>query len=547
MVPLRRKGASLTLANALLAATVLSVSAVAPPPAGAADCGATPYDCAVSHVGRGEFEVAIGLLQPLLAKAPRDLKALNLLGIALTSAGHAEAGSAQFRRALAIDPAFYAARKNLAINEFAQGRLEEARSHFEQVLKNAPGDEVTHVHLAEIHFQRKDLAAALAHYEKSGARVHQTPGSTLHYATALLERGQRAKAVAVLDRLPDADASSRFEGGVALGRAGAPAEAARFFGSAREGYKDPYAAVYNQTLMLIEAGQHADAIRIAEQAFAGGTRPAELYNLASRAYLGAGQVQQSYDALREATRLAPKAPENYLDLVTLAVEHQNLDLGMEIVDIGLRQLPDSWMLHVQRGVLLAMKSAMGEAEKEFETARRLAPDQAIPYAALAMAWMQSGQTEKAVEVLRAELGRRQDHVVPYIFAVALLRSGVDPISAAAAEGVEALRASIRANAGFAPARAELGRLLFKRGDADGAIEELEKAVALDPASGIALYNLAQAYRKKGDGPRAAEMATRVSRLNAQERGDDADGELRRALVRIVREGTAQRPKPAAEP
>src|SRR5207249_4206329 len=108
---------------------------------------------------------------------------------------------------------------------------------------------------------------------------------------------------------------------------------------------------------------------------------------------------------------------------------------------GLRELPGSWVLYLQRGGVLAMRGLMSEAEKEFDTARRLAPDPAIPYAALGMVWIQSGQTERAVEVLRAELKRPKDYVVPYIFAVVLLLSGVDPAALAAAEAVQALRAS----------------------------------------------------------------------------------------------------------
>jgi tetratricopeptide (TPR) repeat protein len=231
----------------------------------------------------------------------------------------------------------------------------------------------------------------------------------------------------------------------------------------------------------------------------------------------------------------------------LCVEHDNFDLGLEIVDIGRRELPASWTLTMQRGVPLAMKGQMGEAEKEFEAARRLAPEQSVPYAALGMAWIQSGQTDKAVEELRAELPRRKDHVVPYIFAVALLRSGIDPASPAAAEAVTALRASIKANPSFAPARAELGRLLLKRNEVDLAIRELEKAAALDPESTPALYALSQAYLRKGDRARAQEMVARVSKLNAAERGNDPDGELRRAVVRIVREGAAPPARPPAEP
>jgi tetratricopeptide (TPR) repeat protein len=547
VVDLLRGGAlPLSLSRAVVAvAVVLSVMVMRP--LAAADCAATPYACAADHVGRREFDAAIALLEPLLVRTPRDLKALNLLGIALTSAGRAEAGSVRFRQALAIDPAFDPARKNLAINAFNEGRLTEAQREFERLLAHAPGDEVIHLHLGEIHFKRKRLAQALPHYEKAGGRVVRNPAWALHHAEALLDQREADKAVALLGALRESDAASRFEAGVLLARSGRHAEAARFFGSARAGHKDAYAAAYNQTLMLIEAGDVAGAIRVAEDLFAAGMRPAELYNLVSRAYLAAGQVQQAYDALRAAARLEPKVVDHYLDLARIALDHQNFDLGLEIVDVGLGHLPESWVLYLQRGVLQAMKAQLGAAEKEFETARRLAPGQATPYAALAMVWMQTGQAPKAVEVLREEVRRgRGGPVVPFTFAMALMRSGVDPAAPEAAEAVEALRASLRANPDFAPARSELGRVLLRRGDVAGAVAELKRAVALDPASGAALYNLSQAYMKQGDRARAAEMAGRVSRLNAQERGDDADAEMKRVMYRLVRENPV-RPQAPVKP
>ena len=515
-------------------------------PAAAADCGPTAYDCAVFHVGRHEFAAAIQDLDRQLAAAPRDLKALNLYGIALTGAGRRDAANARFREALALDPAFSPALKNLGVNEYDSGRYPEARALFEQALKVVPADEIAHLYLGELDYRAKKTAAALAHYAKGGSRLAQNPNWMLHYGQALLEAGRLEEAIASLDRIPPAEVVVLFEAGIALGQAGMHMDAARFFGAARKGYKDPYAAGFNQALMLIEAGHNEGAIRVAQELITEGKAPAELYNLAARALVGAGRIDEAYDALRQATRLEPKAPENYVDLATICVEHDNFDLGLEIVYIGLRQLPGSWILYLQRGVLLAMKGLMSDAEKEFESARRLAPAQPVPYAALGMMWISGGQAEKAVEVLRAELPRRKDHVVPYIFAVALLRSGAEAASPAAAEAVSALRASIRANPSFAPAHAELGRLLLKRDEVDAAIAELEKASTLDPASTPALYALSQAYRKKGDTARAQALLSRVSTLNAKERGDDPDGELRRAVVRIVREGTAPPRKPAAE-
>jgi tetratricopeptide (TPR) repeat protein len=158
-----------------------------------------------------------------------------------------------------------------------------------------------------------------------------------------------------------------------------------------------------------------------------------------------------------------------------------------------------------------------------------------------MAWKQVGQADRAVHVLRERLARGADPVVSYTFAMALSRSGVDPLAREAEEAVGALRAALAGRPDFAPARAELGRLLLRRGDLDGAIGELGRAVADDPTSSAALYNLSQAYMKKGDRDRAAEMARRVSRLNAQERGDDSEAEVRRVVFRLIREGSAGAP------
>jgi tetratricopeptide (TPR) repeat protein len=504
-------------------------------------CHAAPYDCAVQHVARREFVPAIRLLERLVTASPADLKALNLLGIALTGAGRPEAANARFREALAKDPAFTPSRKNLAINLFDGAEVAEAGKHLEEVLKLAPGDEVANLYLAEVRYRQQRRSSAVAHYEMSGERFSQRPEWILHYGQSLLDAGRAKDALAVLERLPASDPEGLFEAGAALGRAGAHADAARFFARARAGgYKDAYAAAYNQALMSIEAGDHAAAVRVAEAQFAAGTAPPELYNLASRAYLGAGRLQEAYDALRTAARLEPTAVGNYVDLAMICLEHENLDLGMEIVDLGLVRVPQSWLLRLQRGVLLAMKSEFGLAEAEFEAARRIAPDEGVPYAALSMVWMQTGQADKAVEVLRRESARRKgDSVVPYLFAVALQRSGADLEGAAGAEAAAALRASLLARPDFAPARSELGRVLLRRGDTQAAIRELEAAAALDPSRTATLYNLAQAYRKQGDRERAAELLAKVSTLNDAERGD-AGADLKRVVLRLVREGTAAR-------
>jgi tetratricopeptide (TPR) repeat protein len=525
-------------------ASLLGLVAVAAPAPGAS-CERAPYECALAHLERGEFEAAVGLLEGEAARRPGDLRVLNLLGIALTGAGRVEAANRRFEAALERDPGFDAARRNLAINRFDAGRLDEARRGFEAILGRAPQDEVAHVYLAEIRFAAGESAEAVAHYERSGDRPLQSPLSTLHYGTALLAEGRVARAAEVFDRLPERDAEGRFQAGRALGEAGAHREAARLFASARPNHPDPAAAGYNEVLMRLEAGDPESAVRAAGELAEAGLQSAELLNLVSRAHLQAGRVVEAYDALREATRLDPLAEENYFDLVSICLDHENHDLALEIVDIGLRTLPDSLGLHLQRAVLLAEQGSLPAAEAAFEAARRLAPESAAPLVGLAMTWMQAGQTERAVEALRgAAAADAEAAMLPYVFGLALVRSGVEASGPGGVEAMAAFETALERDPEFAPALAELGKLQLKGGEAAAAVETLERALELDPDAAPTAYMLARAYQAAGQREQARSLLARSDRLRSG--GDEAatGAEMRRAMFRIVREGS---PAPKQKP
>jgi predicted Zn-dependent protease len=205
----------------------------------------------------------------------------------------------------------------------------------------------------------------------------------------------------------------------------------------------------------------------------------------------------------------------------------------------LKYKPDSGRLHVYRGVLLVMKGVVGEAEREFEDARRLGPGGSAPDVALAMAWMQSGNAARAVELLRERtMTGTREAVVPYMLGVALMRTGIDPAEPEGAEAIAAFEAAVKLDAALAGPRTELGKAWLRRGDTQQAIEQLERAAALDPENPAPLYLLGQAYRRMGNTAHAQELLARVTKLNEQGRSEDPDKELKRIVLRIVREGAA---------
>src|SRR6266508_3992250 len=74
------------------------------------------YQTAVSFVQQGQFDRAFPILQRILDRSPTDLKALNLMGIALSAAGRREEANEHFKKVLALEPKFVPALKNMALN-----------------------------------------------------------------------------------------------------------------------------------------------------------------------------------------------------------------------------------------------------------------------------------------------------------------------------------------------------------------------------------------------------------------------------------------------
>src|SRR5262245_4525485 len=493
------------------------------------------YEEALSLIRSRQIEPGIALLRKILEQSPNDIKAHNLLGIALTTIEKIEEANAHFLKAIELNPRFYPALKNLAINEMKLNRTEEAKAHFIRALEVGPDDPVAHLALGEIHWQGKQFAEAVKHYDKSGALPFRDSRVVLNYASSLLESNQAERAVELLGKLPsEADAVSRFEAGGILARLEKYDGAARQFELALKDYPDSYEVTFNLTLAYVKSRRYADAIRAAREYLSQGAKKAELYNLLSQAYEGNGQTIEAYDALRAATQIDPKDENNYLDLAALSDDHANYYLGLEVGGIGVRNLPQSDRLYFQHGALLAMKGQSAQAVEDFETASKLAPNKSLPYAARGIVLLELGETSKAIALLRQRASASpNDYIVHYVLGEALNRSGPAIRSPEENEAIQSLERSVRLNPDFAASRAVLGKLLLRRIEVDRAITELEKALELDPQETSFLYQLAQAHRRKGNLERAKELFAKVDRVKSEER----DKFMSRTLIRLVREGS----------
>jgi tetratricopeptide (TPR) repeat protein len=485
-----------------------------------------------SYIQQRQFDRAIALLQGILKKSPSDPAAHNLMGIALTSSGRPGEGNAHFHAALKSDPGFFPALKNLGLNELAMNRPEEARDHLERYLKYEPQDPIAHLSLGEIHYAKQEFGPAVDEYLKSGGLFARDPRMALRFARSCIESNQGERAVAALEHLsPEADSQAHFQAGLMLAQLEKYASAARQFELAKKDYPDPYEVGFNLTLAYVRSLNYPAAIQAAQDVIAKGYRKSELYNLLAEAYERNDQTIQAYNALRTATQIDPKDENNYLDLMALGVDHANFDLALDIADIGLRNIPDSYRLIMQRGAVKAFHGQITPAVEDFEEAAKMEPTKDLPYFGMCMALMQKDQTAQAIQIARQRLKVSPDDYL-LLFALGEILSRSAASVGHDEEAVQLLERSVRLNPDFSTARLELGKLYLRQGEDERARVELERALQLDPADLTPCYQLAQIYRREGDKKQADELFAKFKRF----RDGDRERHINRNLLKLLRDG-----------
>jgi Flp pilus assembly protein TadD len=480
------------------------------------------YTQAESLVRQGQWDQGISLLKQLLQADPENLKARNLLGIALTGRGDLVAANREFQHAARIDPHFSPALKNLAINEFTQKDVKAAQQHFSQALERAPNDPVIHAYLGHIAYSRHQYRKAAAHLEKAGNLMHD-PAVATELAESSLEIGQKQRAFDLLSQLDQKSLSPRlqFSLGLTLARHEFYDQAIPYFHSVNAGYPDSYDSAFDLAVCYVLTKQFLAAIAVLNGIANRGHKTAELDNLLAEALEGNQQVQGAIDTLREATQLAPEDENNYVDLATLCTKYDAYDLGLQIIEVGLHYHPESDRLIFQRGVLEAMKDRFDLAENDFQLASRLAPDKNLTYVALGVSYMQTGHLPEAIRSLRQRIKEKpNDPILLYLLGDALIRSGATPGDSTFAEARTALEQSVKLNLQLAASQVDLAKLYLKENRLDEARDHLERAKTIDPKDKTAYSQLAVVYRRIGKPELASAMLSILNQLNEEDRHED---------------------------
>ncbi len=150
----------------------------------------------------------------------------------------------------------------------------------------------------------------------------------------------------------DTSAEAELQKGIALTRSGRFQEAIPIFTAIRGQVRDAYAADFNLALCYVATGQYPQAIVLLNGLRSGGRENASVENLLSQSLLGNHQPDQSFGAFERAARLTPKDEKLYIYLIESCMDNGFNDVGLKIVEAGLKQLPRSARLVFEHAMLL---------------------------------------------------------------------------------------------------------------------------------------------------------------------------------------------------
>lgn len=445
-----------------------------------------------------EFTQALTQIEAQLQHSPRNPQLLTLRGIAHAGLGDTTAALMDYRSALRIAPDYIPALKGEAQIEYQQGdRHGIATLH--RILRQQPGDPVSHAMLAALAFQQHDCRATVENYAASEELLASQPVALTQYGQCLAVENQQAKAIETLRRAASIAPES-------------------------------WQARYNLSLEEFRASQMENARKDLQPLLTPDQHRPEVLNLASTLDESAGDTPHAVEYLRRAIIGDPKAAELYLHFADLCFVHKSFQVGIDMLNVGLIQLPNSAQLYAARGIMFVQLGKYGNAEADFTRAEALDPNQSFSAVAQGLTKLQQNNLDAALASTRAEVKRNPGNAfLHYLLAETLRQKGATPPSVEFNEAVQEARTAIRLKPDYPIAEDLLGSLYLKEEKMDLAQQQFESALKHDPSNESAIYHMITVARKTG---RTKEIPGLVKRLASAKAADKKRDDLAGQFVLV---------------
>lgn len=425
----------------------------------------------------GDNRAALSMAQAALKRSPRDCSLLSLAGIALTGLQQTERALGTFREALANCPEYLPALEGAAQIEFARKDADSV-ALLRRILAARTDDPTANAMLATMLRAQGKCAEALRHYAAGQALFPSRPDLLEGYGACLADTGDLRSALAAYGQLLSSHPNDMIRYDVAL----------------------------------LQWKTHADDDALATLApLLSGDHPMFALALASKIHEEKGETPEAVALLREAIVRSPDDLDNYLDFAAIAFNHKSFQVGIDVLNAGLRRLPRAAALFVARGVLEVQISQSEAAVADFEQAHRLDPKLSFAADAAGILHSQEHQSSESLALYEAQAKQHADDpLLQYLLAEQLSEGDAGENGTRLQAAITAAKRAVSLDPNYQAAHDLLAVLYVRANAPDLAIQQAEAALALDPNDQDALYQEIMARRRSGD---TAQIRVLTARFN----------------------------------
>lgn len=438
-----------------------------------------------------DYQQALQLSRSALQAFPNDPQLLAMEGLSLSGMGNNHGALTAYDAALKLVPDYLPALEGAAQIEYNAGS-ERAADLLQRILKIRPDDPTSNAMLGVLAYRHHDCGSAIRHFQLGAEVLSSQPAALEEYGFCLVRTDHAADAVKVYATL------------VSLSP------------------QNPRATIHLAAAQFI-AGQSQQALATLEPLLRQSGADAEAFDIASNAAEEIGNTPRAVRLLREALIRNPQNVNYYLDFATLAFDHSSYDVGIDMLNVGLRHLPKSAPLYLARGILHVQLGQYDQGESDFEAAERLDPRQVFSSESESLAQLQQNPAGDALSTVRSRLKQHpNDPVLLYLLAKTLAQNGAQPGSPEFREALRSAERAIQLNPSLLLGRDLLGKLYFDNGQFAKSIEQCRLALRADPTDQEAIYRLTQALRKSGQRTEIPQLLKRLAGLREEDRKKEAD-------------------------